>query len=136
MQRNAIISTPLNSVDRPSMLSNFKTLYQRRYELLGDMKSIDSAIRQQFKAVDSISCDSTHRLAILMNFGISYMRPFERFGVRKDIDFSIDQMLEAVTTSLTPLKSADRAGFLTNTIIFISVVLNGLDIKDLDSAIE
>ena len=98
MQRNAIISTPLNSVDRPSMLSNFGTLYQRCYEQLGDVKGIDSAIRQQFKAVASISCDSTHRLAILMNFGISYMRPFEQFGVRKDIDFAIDQMLELVPT--------------------------------------
>ena len=114
MQRNAIISTPLNSVDRPSMLSNFGTLYQRRYEQLGDVKVIDSAIRQQFKAVASISCDSTHRPAILMNFGISYLRPFERFGVREDIDFAIDQMLEAVTTSLTPLKSEDRAGLLIN----------------------
>ena len=97
MQRKALISTPLNSANRPLMLSSLGFSYQCRYEQFGDVNDIDSAIRQQSKAVASLSCDSTHRPAILTNFGNAYMCRFERLGERKDIDFAIDHMLEAVT---------------------------------------
>ena len=135
MQRKAIISTPLNSADRPFMLTILGTLYLSRYELFWDVKDIDTAIRQQFKAVASIPRDSTHRPLILNNLGKAYLRRFERFWERKDIDSAIDQLLEAVTTS-TP-KSALRVGLLC-------IIGNAYqrrferfgDIKDLDSAIE
>ena len=135
MQRKVIISTPLNSADRPLMLSSLGTSYQRRYERFGDVKDIDSAISQQFKAVASIPRNSTRRPAILTNFGNAYLRRFERFGERKDIDFAIDQMLEALATS--PLKSAGRVGLLTNVGTLYQSRFEWFgDIEDLDSAVE
>ena len=110
--RKAIISTPLNSADRPSMLSSLGSSYQFRYERFGDVKDIESAIRQLSKAHASIPRDSTRRPAILNTLGNAYGHRFNRFGERKDIDFAIEQMLEAVTTS--PLKSADRVKILNN----------------------
>ena len=135
MQRKAIIFTPLNSANRPLMLSSLGTSYRRRYDRFGDVNDIDSAIRQQFKAVASTPRDSTHRPSILMNFGNAYLRRFERFGERKDIDFAIDQMLEAVT--ITPPESADRAGLLSNIGNLYRRRFESFgDVKDLDSAIE
>jgi hypothetical protein len=63
LEKKAIISTPLNSDDRPLMLSSLGNSYKYRYEQFGDVKYIDSVIviRQQFKAVASIPRDSTTR---------------------------------------------------------------------------
>ena len=74
MQRKAIIFTPLNSVDRPKMLSTLGISYRCRYEWFGfkDVKDFDSAIRQQIKALASVPRDSSDRPEILMNFGNVY----------------------------------------------------------------
>ena len=53
MQRKAIICTPLDSIERPLMLSSLGNSYRRRYERFGDVKDLKSAVRQQFIAVYS-----------------------------------------------------------------------------------
>ena len=135
MQRKSVIHTPLNSADRPLMLSNLGTSYLCRYERFWEVKDMDSAISQQLKAVNSIPRDSIHRHKILTSLGIAYGRRFERFGERKDVDFAIDRMLEAVATS--PLKSDNRAKILSALgNIYQRRFERFGDIKDLDSAIE
>jgi tetratricopeptide (TPR) repeat protein len=112
MLRKAIIFTPLNSADRPLMLSGLGASYQCRYEKFRDVKDIDNAIRQRSKAVASMPRDSTHQPEILINLGIAYTRRFERFGERKDIDSSIEQFLKVADS--VPLNSVHRPGLLRN----------------------
>ena len=98
------------------MRSHLGNSYRFRYERFGDVKDIDSAIRQQSKVLASLPRDSTHQPRILMNFGNAYLCRFEwfeekedlalsckmrfgRFG-KEDIDSAIKQQLELVAFAL------------------------------------
>ena len=135
MHRKAIISTPLNSADRPLMFSNLGASYLCRFKRFGDVKDIDSAIRQQFKAVASISPDSEDRPAIFTNFGNACLSRFERFKERKDIDSAVELYLKAAAS--IPLESVHRPGILRNLGNSYQRRFEWLgDIQDLESAIK
>ena len=135
MQRYAIVFTPLDSADRPIILSSLGSSYQCRFERFGERKDIESAVDQQLKAAASVPLNSVYRPDISRNLGDSYQCRFFEFGDIQDLESAIKHWHDALAP--IPLNHPSRHMILNN--LGMSYRLRFKRFrkkKDIDSAIK
>ncbi|KIM91726.1 hypothetical protein PILCRDRAFT_811016 [Piloderma croceum F 1598] len=96
----AVKLTDDQDAEKPGFLSNLGGSLRIRFESLGELPDIESAILNQQRAVDLIDDGNPHKQIVLSNLGASQLRRFERLGIHSDLDDAISNQLLAV--KLTP----------------------------------
>ncbi|QRW08597.1 hypothetical protein RhiLY_07596 [Ceratobasidium sp. AG-Ba] len=83
----------------PRWLNLLGILYCTKYECIGNLEDIDSAIKWQLKAIGVAGENHDDQLVLQSGLSRSYMRRFKHLGRREDIEYAIGGLRDTTLTA-------------------------------------